>query len=64
MRLLDIKEVCRKFSVGPTWVYTELKAGRLPKPVSLGKRCTRWVESEIDEEIARRIAAAREERPQ
>lgn len=38
----------------PSTIYAEIKAGRFPKPVKLG-RSSRWVESEIDAFIEARM---------
>ena len=42
-----------------SWLYEEMAAFRLPRPVRLGRSAVAWVESEIDDYIAQRIAAGR-----
>jgi prophage regulatory protein len=42
-----------------SWLYEEMGAGRLPRPVKLGRSGVAWVESEIDDYIAQRIADGR-----
>jgi prophage regulatory protein len=40
-------------------IYSLMAQGKFPAPVSLGSRAVGWVESEIDQWIASRIAASR-----
>jgi prophage regulatory protein len=42
-----------------SWLYEEMAAGRVPRPVRLGRSAVAWVESEIFDYIARRIAEGR-----
>lgn len=49
-----IKGVRDRVGMHPSTIYAEMKAGRFPLPVKLG-RSSRWVESEIDEYIAARM---------
>lgn len=50
-----VKGVRDRVGMHPSTIYAEIKAGRFPAPVKLG-RSSRWVESEIDNYIAARIA--------
>jgi predicted DNA-binding transcriptional regulator AlpA len=50
-----VKGVRDRVGMHPSTIYAEIKAGRFPAPVKLG-RSSRWVESEIDNYIAAGIA--------
>lgn len=39
-----------------SWLYEEMAAGRVPRPLKLGKSGVAWVESEIDRYIEQQIA--------
>lgn len=54
-RLLTLQEVLEKTSMGRTFIYGEMAEGRI-RPVKMG-RVLRFVEAEIDQWIADRIAA-------
>lgn len=55
-RLLSIKEVLRRTSLGRTTVYRLMGLGQFPESVALGARVA-WVESEIESWLQDRIAA-------
>ncbi|ADV47071.1 helix-turn-helix transcriptional regulator [Nitratifractor salsuginis] len=50
-RLLNIKQVSEKTSLGQTKIYEMIKLNEFPPPVKLG-RSRRWRESDIDRWIA------------
>lgn len=54
-RLLTIHEVMEKTSMGRSFIFNEIAAGRI-KPIKMG-RVNRFVESEIDQWILDRIAS-------
>ena len=54
-RLLTLHEVLERTSMGRTFIYNEMAEGRI-RPVKMG-RVLRFVEAEIDQWIADRIAA-------
>lgn len=54
-RLLTIHEVMEKTSMGRSFIFNEMSAGRI-KPIKMG-RVNRFVESEIDQWILDRIAS-------
>ncbi|WP_425328332.1 helix-turn-helix transcriptional regulator [Pseudomonas nitroreducens] len=56
---LALPEVKRRTGMGTTYIYTEMNAGRFPKAVRVGKRATRWIETEIDHWCQQRIDASR-----
>ena len=55
VRLIHLTEVIRFTGRGRSRIYSEIKAGRFPRPVHDGAS-SRWVESEILAWIATRIA--------
>jgi prophage regulatory protein len=55
--LLRIKEVERRVGLSRVLISLRVKSGKFPKPVLLGDgRAQGWLESEIDEWIAQRVA--------
>lgn len=46
--------VSGRLGMHPATIYAEIKAGRFPKPVKLG-RSSRWVEAEIDAWVEQRL---------
>lgn len=46
-RLLTVKELAERLTVSVRKVWRDVAAGMLPEPIKLGKRTTRWRESEI-----------------
>ena len=50
-----VKGVRDRVGMHPSTIYAEIKAGRFPRPVKLG-RSSRWLESEIDAYIAERVS--------
>lgn len=57
MRVLKLKEVLAKTSLGKTTLYALLKQSQFPKPISLGLRAVGWLESEIESWIQSKIDA-------
>lgn len=47
----------QKTGLGRSFIYSEMAAGRFPRPVPLGPKAVGWIESEIDDWISQRIAA-------
>lgn len=61
LKLITISEVCERTGMGPSFVYSEVAAGRFPKPVKLGasksrRAAARFVDGEISNYIEQRIA--------
>lgn len=46
-RLLSVKGVAQILSIGKSTVWEAVKNNRLPKPIKLGPKITRWRESDI-----------------
>jgi len=55
--LLRREEVERRFGVSRSWIYCEMRAGRFPEPVRIGKRAVRWKVVDLDEWAAGRPVA-------
>lgn len=55
IRVLTIEEVMAKLSIGRTMVYKLIIEEGFPKQIKVG-RCSRWVESEVDEWLRGRMA--------
>ena len=58
-RLVRINEVMKRVGISKSTIYLYMERGEFPRPVPVGKRSVAWVESEIDEYIAARIAEGR-----
>lgn len=55
--LLRIADVKRRTGLTETSLYRAIQAGKFPRPVKLSERSSAWIESEVTEYIAARIAA-------
>ena len=55
--LLRREEVEQRFGVSRSWIYCEMRAGRFPEPVRIGKRAVRWKAVDLDEWAAGRPVA-------
>ena len=55
MRLIKLKEVMAKTSLGHSSIYKFISEGTFPKQVSLGAKSVAWVESEVDDWIMEKI---------
>ena len=52
--LMRREEVEERFGVSRSWIYCEMRAGRFPEPVKIGKRGVRWRVVDLDEWAADR----------
>jgi prophage regulatory protein len=57
--ILRLNQVRQRTGLGRSTVYDKVKAGDFPAPVTLGNRAVGWVEAEVSDWIAGRIAASR-----
>ncbi|WP_340622475.1 helix-turn-helix transcriptional regulator [Xenorhabdus siamensis] len=57
--LIRLPAVQRRTGYSKAWIYKLISAGEFPKQVKLGSRSIAFVESEIDNWIAQRIAESR-----
>ncbi|EIZ2109303.1 AlpA family transcriptional regulator [Salmonella enterica] len=55
--LIRLPRVLEKTGFSEPWIYRLMSQKRFPRPTKLGRRAVAWVESEVDEWIAERIAA-------
>jgi prophage regulatory protein len=55
MRLIKLKEVIEKTSLGRSTIYELMAKGTFPKQVSLGAKSVAWIESEVDDWIMEKI---------
>ena len=55
--LLRREEVEARLAVSRSWIYSEMRAGRFPEPVKIGKRAVRWKVADLDEWAASRPVA-------
>jgi len=60
MRILRLPNVLDRTGLSRSTVYQRVSEGRFPKPVSLGARAVGWIETEVEEWIARQIEVRRE----
>ncbi|MEH6556048.1 MULTISPECIES: AlpA family transcriptional regulator [Pseudoalteromonas] len=54
-RLIKLKEVIQKTSLGHSSIYKFISEGTFPKQVSLGAKSVAWLESEVDDWIMERL---------
>lgn len=55
-RFLRIRAVCDATGLKQSTLYAYVAAGRFPKPIKLGPRCSAWDESEVIAWQAEKIA--------
>ena len=55
MRLIKLKEVIEKTSLGRSTIYEFMTKGTFPRQVSLGAKSVAWLESEVDDWIMERL---------
>ena len=63
-KILRLPVVLDRTGLSRSTVYLRVTEGRFPRPVSLGARAVGWIETEVEEWIARQIEASREIRMQ
>ncbi|MBD2791037.1 AlpA family transcriptional regulator [Xenorhabdus sp. 42] len=57
--LIRLPEVQRRTGYSKAWIYKLISDGAFPKQIKLGSRSIAFIESEIDNWIALRIAESR-----
>lgn len=55
-RLLRMPTVTERVGLKRTAIYDMIRTGKFPKPVPLNDKSVGWLESEVDEWIASRVA--------
>jgi prophage regulatory protein len=58
--ILRLPAVRLRTGLSRSTIYLRIAQGTFPAPVSLGARAVGWIESEVDEWLALRIAQSRE----
>jgi len=53
--LLRIDQVAERVQYGRSSIWAMVKAGTVPAPTKLSRRCTRWTNVQVDEWIQQRI---------
>ncbi|WP_369942752.1 helix-turn-helix transcriptional regulator [Xanthomonas medicagonis] len=56
LRFLRIREVLARTGLPKSTLYDRIRVGSFPKPVPLGGTLSAWVESEVEDWMAARIA--------
>ena len=56
-RLLTLADVKARLGISRTMIYRLMGQGRFPKPLKLGDRSNRWLESEIEDWLLSRERA-------
>jgi len=59
--ILRLAAVKTRTGLSRSSIYLWIAQGKFPAPISLGARAVGWVESEVDEWLAHRIAESRRE---
>jgi prophage regulatory protein len=57
--ILRLPAVKARIGLSRSTIYSRKSEGNFPAPISLGGRAIGWVEAEIDDWLAERIAASR-----
>ncbi|WFQ80080.1 AlpA family transcriptional regulator [Xenorhabdus sp. SF857] len=57
--LIRLPEVQRRTGYSKAWIYKLISDGEFPKQVKIGPRSVAFIEAEIDNWIAQRIAESR-----
>jgi prophage regulatory protein len=47
IQLLSTKDLIQKLRKSRSWIYSEMNAGRFPKPIKIGARAVVWREADI-----------------
>ncbi len=56
MKFIKLREVMNLTGLGRTSIYNYMAINQFPKTVSLGARSVAWIESEIQDWIAEKVA--------
>jgi len=57
--ILRLPDVLGRTGLSRSTLYARISEGLFPTPIALGRRAVGWLESEIDDWIARRVEASR-----
>lgn len=56
---LRLEAVKARTCLSRSTIYAYMREGRFPRAVTISERCVAWIEAEVDDWIADRIASAR-----
>lgn len=59
-KLIRLPDVMSRTGYARSSIFKKIQEGTFPAPIELGPRARAWVDSEIDEWIAKRIKLTRE----
>ena len=57
--ILRLPTVKARTGLSRSTIYLRIAEGNFPPPISLGARAVGWIETEVNDWVARRIAASR-----
>ncbi|EHR6925614.1 AlpA family transcriptional regulator [Vibrio parahaemolyticus] len=57
MRFLKLKEVMEKAALSRSVIYRKMSEDAFPKSINLGDRAVAWVESDVDDWMAKVLAS-------
>jgi prophage regulatory protein len=61
LTILRRRQVEARTGLARSSIYRGIAAGSFPRPIKIGARSSGWLESEINEWLARQVAASREQ---
>lgn len=56
MKFIRLRTVLEITALSSTTLYRLMGAGKFPQNIALGERCVAWVEQEVEDWLAQRIA--------
>ncbi|GAB3108264.1 AlpA family transcriptional regulator [Aestuariicella hydrocarbonica] len=61
-KIIRLPEVLEKTGLSRSTVYSAISEGTFPRQIHMGRRCTGWLSSEIDEWIDHQVEISRDEK--
>jgi prophage regulatory protein len=58
VRFLRLPQVCERRACSRPTLYRDVQAGIFPPPIKRGRRCSLWIEAEVDVVLAAEAAGA------
>lgn len=59
IKILRLPKVKSRVDLSRSSIYSFIKQGKFPEPISLGDRAVGWLESEIDDWLAEKVKQSR-----
>lgn len=56
MKFIRLRTVLEMTALSSTTLYRLIETGKFPQNITLGERCVAWVEEEVEDWLAQRIA--------